>query len=1029
MSLSKEWKDRLRLFREELERQLFHPVGELRFDGFTTTERLRCEHAREHTRMPMPPGTVYGEKFGYAWFFTQLRIPAQAEGEKLVLRFDLGGEGLIYVNGAPFGTNRADRVVHPYHHYCDLILTESAQAGEEYEISFEGYAGDGQRKVLTGPVVDEEEFLTREPYSYKRPVVGRSWYGVWNEDAYQLYIDMDILVSLRDSLPPDSLRVMEIDNALKECVNMLRMEDGRACMQESFRAARTVLAPLLQCKNGSTAPRMYAFGHSHLDLAWLWTTEETVRKCGRSFSTQLHLMDLYPDYKFLQSQPYLYEQTKQNYPELYARIKDKVKAGQFIPEGGMWVEADSNMPSGESLIRQFLYGKRFFKEEFGVDNEFLWLPDVFGYSAAMPQIMRGCGIRYFSTQKLGWAYNDCDPFPYNYFQWQGLDGSQVLTFLDCGYGAYTDSRSVIKRYEDRTSKDNCDRMLYPYGYGDGGAGPTRDHIENLRRLRDLEGVPKCEMTTPNAFFHDLENGPYKPDHYVGELYFAAHRGVYTSQAEVKKGNRKCEFALRENDVWSALLGRRNTENQERWYKLLLFNQFHDVLPGSGIAEIYQQSRAEYDLVLRESGEFLHKLLARPQDNALTAFNSLSWAREALIQLPAWWEGARSAEGPLPVQKCGDTVYARVNIPSFASVVLTRDTAVLEDSQQSAGILSLPVIENEYLRAEFADDGSLARVYDKELKREWLEQPGNRMRMYRDIPRHFDAWDIDSTCFESPVELTQPAEFLSVCRGPLFESVTYRRRIGNSVLEQTVTLEQGARSLTFNTQIDWNETHKLLKTEFPFALHAEEMYNEIQYGYIKRPTHGSRRYDKDRFEVCNHKWSAIAEETRGAAVLNDCKYGIGGTGGTLSLSLLRASKAPDFHADIGRHAFTYAVYFWDGAFSSSGVVRQGYELNQPATVMPGEYPLSSLLCAEGNGIIVDTVKPAENGDGVVVRAYQSLNMAARGKFSFSLPAHSVTETDMLEQPKHPTDFDGQRWTSDFSPFEVKTFHISGVVHAD
>ncbi len=1022
MSLSKEWTDRLRLYREELERQLFQPVAELTFEGFTTNERLRCAQAGARPRVPMPEGTVYGKKFGYAWFFTTLSLPPQAAGKKLVLRFELGGEGLAFVNGAPFGTNRADRMTHDYHHCCDMVLTDCAEAGRTYEIAFESYAGDGPRTVLTGPVVDQEEFPTRKLYSYSRPVVGRSFCGIWEEDIYQLSLDMETLVGIRDSLDPDSLRVMEIDNALKRAVNALQMEDGRAAMEISCRKAREILAPMLSCTNGTTAPRMYAFGHSHLDLAWLWTREETVRKCGRTFSTQLHLMDMYPDYVFLQSQPYLYQQTKENYPELYEKIRQKVRAGQFVPEGGMWVEADTNMPCGESLIRQFLYGKRFFKEEFGVDCELLWLPDVFGYSGAMPQILRGCGIRYFATQKLSWAYNDCDPFPYNYFRWQGIDGTEVLSVLDRDYGAQTDAKTVIRRFRERTSKNNYDRILYPYGYGDGGAGPTRDHLESLRRLKDLEGVPKCEMTTPNAFFRDMESGPYQPDHYVGELYFAAHRGVYTSQADVKKGNRKCEFALREADVWSALTGRSDPKLQESLYKKLLFNQFHDVLPGSGIAEIYQHSREDYLEIMKGTQDYLRRLLGRPREDAVTVFNSLSWERTALVPLPEGWTGARTEACPLAVQSLDGKPHVRVKIGAFASVVLYRTEALTEDTRSVRE--ALPVLENACLRVEFAADGSLSRVYDKETGREWLAQPGNRMRMYQDIPRHFDAWDLDSTYLENPVELPEPAVFEEVHTGPLFSSVRCCRKIHNSLLKQTVILEQDSRCITFRTDIDWNETHKLLKVEFPFALHAEEMYNEIQYGYIKRPTHASRRYDRDRFEVCNHKWSAVAEDNRGAALLNDCKYGISGHGASLCLSLLRAAKAPDFQADIGRHSFQYGVYFWNGALSQSGVVRRGYEMNLEPLVIPGEYKMDSLLSCAGDGIIIDMVKPAENGDGLIVRAYQSMNMSLRGKFTLSLPASTVTETDMLENPIRRLNAENGSWTADFAPFEVKTFHIAG-----
>lgn len=1021
MSLSREWADRLHQFHEELQRQLFCPVGELSFHGFTTKERLRYETAQNHPCVPMPAGTIYGEKFGYAWFFTTLKIPAGLEGKRINLRFDLGGEGLVFVNGLPFGTNRADHIEHLHHHVCDLILTEQAVPGEIYEIAYEAYAGDGKREVRTGPIVDEQEFLTRPNFSYTLPQVGHTVYGIWNEDAYQLYLDMDVLMGLRNALPPDSMRVMEIDNALKKCVNALRMEEGREAMQESFLVAREILAPLLNCKNGSTAPTMYAFGHSHLDLAWLWTNEETVRKCGRSFSTQLHLMDLYPEYTFLQSQPYLYEQTKINYPELYSRIREKVRTGQFLPEGGMWVEADTNMPCGESLIRQFLYGKRFFREEFGVESELLWLPDVFGYSAVMPQIMKGCGIRYFATQKLAWSYNDCEPFPYSYFSWQGLDGSRVTAFLDRDYGAYTNSQYIIERYYARNSKDNCDTLLFPYGYGDGGAGPTRDHIENLRRMKDLEGVPKCIMSTPNDFFRNLEAEPYLPARYVGELYFSAHRGVYTSQAKVKRGNRKCEWALREADIWTALLGRRNDADQERWYKMLLLNQFHDILPGSGIAEIYQKARADYDQILKESSDYLHKLLCTSEADSITVFNSLSWERNALLPLPEGWTGASLNGIALPVQSCRNGLFVNVTLPAFGSCVLSRTQDIAVESVD-ASAQSFPVLENKYLHVEFAQDGSLARVYDKELDREWLCAPGNQMKMYRDIPRHFDAWDIDSTYLENPVELTEPAEFIAAETGPLFSRVVYRRRLHKSVLRQTVTLEASSRFISFETQIDWQESHKLLKVDFPFALHSEEMYNEIQYGYVKRPTHTSRRYDMDRFEVCNHRWSAIVEENRGAAVLNDCKYGISGSESTLSLSLLRASKAPDFHADIDQHTFTYAVCFWTGPFAESGIVQKGYELNRPPLVVSGAHSLPQQLSVCGDGVVIDTVKPAEDGNGIVIRAYQSMNMTARAVFHLTRTAVAVAEADMLESSNTRISFDGHSWSADFHPFEVKTFHV-------
>lgn len=1010
MSLTNEWKDRYKLFCAEIQRCMFKPMQEMSFEGFCTTEHLKYEDAKAQAKVRMPAGTVYGEKFGYAWFFTKICLPKECAGCKIVIKLELGGEGLVYVNGVPFGTNRCNRIKHEHHHYVDLVLTDRAVPLEEYEIAFEAYAGDGERVVFTGPIASEEEYQKR--YPYKLPVVGVSHFGIWRENIYQLFLDMEMAMDIRNAINEKSMRVMEIDNAIKKCLNVLAaIEDGEEALHKAVNDARLCLAPVLACKNGSTAPKMYAFGHSHLDIAWLWTLEETKRKCARSFSSQLHLMDMYPQYKFLQSQPYLYEQTKKYYPQVYEKIKQKVREGQFIPEGGMYVESDCNIPNGESLIRQFLYGKKFFKQELGKDSEFLWLPDVFGYSAAMPQILKGCNIKYFSTQKLVWAYNNSEQFPYNYFNWHGIDGSAITTILESSYGSYTDAGTIIKRYESRLSQDNCDSILFAYGYGDGGAGPTRDHIENLLRLENLEGVPKCIFTSPIDYFKDLENSAYAPDDYTGELYFAAHRGVYTSQADIKKGNRKCEIALREADVWNALLQKNANDKIENWYKLLLLNQFHDILPGSGIAEIYQQSRQDYAEILSGTEKFFINELGNEGD-CLTIFNSLSWQRTALIKLPQGWQGAGDENGSLKEQGG----YVSVTINPFSSKQIFKS-----DSHGGAVKNCGSILENNLIKAQFNDYGEIISISDKETGRQWLCSNANKLRLYRDIPRHFDAWDIDSMYCETEIELCEKAELLQGISGELYSEISFTRKISNSVISQKITLQHNSRELVFNTEIQWNEAHKLLKAEFPLAVQAQEMCNEIQFGYIKRPTHKTRQIDKDRFEVCNQKWTALTAESHTAALLNDCKYGISANGSALSLTLLRASKSPDFNADIGTHRFKYSLLLSNTNLAQSRVVQHGYELNCQPLAIKGGCKVKQMLDVTEN-IIIDTVKQAEDGSGIILRAYQPMNASQKAEIKLGFDVKAAYKTDMLENICEEVNITNGCIKTEFTAFQVQTFKL-------
>ncbi|SFQ38196.1 alpha-mannosidase [Caldicoprobacter faecalis] len=1022
MSLSPEWRHRILSWKNELTRHFYIPLGEVEWEGFTTKQQLTYREALKGNFSPMPQGTRWGAKWEYGWFRSTITLPDEAAGKRIVLKVDVGGESAIYVNGKNAGAKDNE------HH--EVTLTMNGVPGQQYEILVEAYAGHGPRVASVGPT-PPGRITVPEP-GPTQAVVGKSTYGIWEEEVYQLWLDVQTLFEVRENLDPNSLRVAEIDAGLKDFTLIVDFELPYEEMMKTIRAGRERLKPLLECVNGSTAPIMFAFGHSHIDVAWLWPLAETERKCARTFATQLALMEEYPEYKFLQSQPHLYMMVKQRYPELYERIKEAVKRGQFIPEGGMWVEADTNISGGESLIRQFIHGKRFFKEEFGIDSQLCWLPDVFGYSAALPQIMKGCGIKYFSTQKIFWgAYTGGEPFPYNTFIWEGIDGSEILVHLHNDYNSHTNPATLIQRWNERVQKDGISTRLLPFGHGDGGGGPTRDHLEYLRRCKDLEGVPRTKICHPLEFFHDLEKRGFPENRYVGELYFQAHRGTYTSQARTKRGNRKSEIALREAEIWGATARALKgyafpLQTVDQAWKTVLLNQFHDILPGSSIQRVYEEAEADYERVIstakKIAEEAASSLLERASEKAITVFNSLSWNRTAIVPLPKEFKGAVLADGqPLPVQQSDDGLLAEVEVPSCGWITLYPGNG---KAIESALKVTPHSMENEFLRIEFNDKGEIVSIFDKEADRELAAGPCNSFKMYKDVPSHWDAWDIDSMYSLTPVELNEPASFEVVSQGPLMAILRVKRKLHNSLMTQDIILRRNSRRVDFVTTIDWQESHKLLKVAFPVNIHTNEGVHEIQFGHLKRPNHKSRPFDADRFEVCNHKWTALMEENRGFAVLNDCKYGVNTLGNSINLTLLRAPLAPDMNADKGIQHFTYSFYAWNGSFAKSDVIREAYDLNCPVMVVNGAAEKSaSLFSLDAANIILETVKVPEDGSNdIILRLYESKRTATRCTLSVAFPIAGAEQTDMLENTEKELVVRDNNIELDFRPFEIKTVRL-------
>lgn len=1029
-----EWQARLRHWLETLKKDLYTPLGPIEVEGFITPDYLTPDEALKGDFAPMAPGDRWGRTWEYCWMRGSVTLPEAARGRRVALDLQTGGESTVFVDGRSFGTRRAEWVHVPHHYIVDNFLTDSGEPGRRYELLIEAYAGhffpqSPMGGCATGPVLPGD--YTDPLADTERATLGNITYGIWNEDAYQLFMDMQTLVLLGDQLDPESLRADKLAEALEQASLVIDFEQPAEARIESYRAAREVLKPALAATNGSTAPIFYAIGNAHLDLAWLWPMVETERKTSRTFAQQLRLLEEYPDYKYLQSQPAAYEMCREHYPELFERIVAASKNGQWIPEGAMWVEPDTNMTSGESLVRQVLHGKRYFKDVFGVDSVVLWLPDTFGYSAALPQILKSAGVKYLVTQKIFWSYNEGDQFPYHYFTWQGADGTKIDSFLPTSYTYRTDPKELCETWKKRVQKRGLDAFLLPFGYGDGGGGPTRDHVEFLMREKDLEGMPRVKIEGPVKFFEDMEAQGGPKHTYVGELYFSAHRGVFTSQAAIKKGNRKSELALREAEMWGAMAALQGREyplsRMDAAWKKLLLNQFHDILPGSSIARVYEDARRDHRWIIAEAEAVRDEALAAlAQGEGATVFNSLSFPRTGLVKLPdAFADGAITSEGEeIPTQKTADGVLALVTAPACGAVALKpAEVSAMPEKAHARLTDGGAEIENALVRAVLNARGEVVSFVDKETGREFAAGPMNRLLMYKDVPRLFDAWDIDSNYILQPVDIDEPVKLEIVEAEGLRAVIRLSRKVLSSTLEQDIVLEAQSRRIDFVTHVDWHELHRLMKVEFPVAVQATEAINEIQFGYMNRPTHRSRLYDSDRFEVCNQRYSALCDGSHGAAVLNDCKYGISQNGSALQLTLLRAAACPEMRADNGEHTFTYAFTAWEGSFMDSPVVQEAYALNVPMVVRPGSAQPFSAFAVDAPNVFIDTVKPAEDGSGdIVLRLYEAKRADTHCALSVNVPAGKVWACDLMENKLEELPVQHGCVPLSFHTFEVKTLRI-------
>lgn len=1033
--MKSEWRDRLSYTIDALKRDFYHALGNIDFDGYVTNKEYKFNEALSHPRKPMPEGTVWGKPFEHAWLFASIIMPDEAGGKRIVLNLDAGCESTIFVNGKVFGTRRSNWVDMPHHFIVDQTISYKAKPGESFEIVIEAYAGhhmtDGHptNAFATGPVFPEFKPINENELIAN---IGKNTFGIWNEDAYQLYLDIVMLKEIAQNLDDNNFRREKIEKALQKLLVDMDMEQPYDIRTKIYRQYRDFLAPYMNAQNGSSSPLVYAIGNSHLDVAWLWTLSQTRRKTARTFSQQIRHMKEYPEYKYLQSQAVLYDMCNSFYPELFHEIKEMINKGQWYADGAMWVEPDTNMSSGEALIRQFIYGKRYFKENFDVDSRLCWLPDTFGYTGALPQILKGCDIDYLTTQKIFWTYNEADRFPYHAFTWQGIDGSKVLCYLHLDYASKTNANELIHRWNSRVEKDGTGLFMLPFGYGDGGGGATRDDIENVRREANIEGAPRMIYAHPVKLFEDLKEYDVYNRKYVGELYFQCHRGTYTTQAKIKRGNRKSEIAMQTLETWSALsayLGKSNypyTEIERLWKNVLL-NQFHDILPGSSIREVNQEAEKLYCRTLHDAKKLQSKALSTfTSADGISIFNNLCFARCELVELDnSFINGAiDSFNNDIYCETINGKVYALVNVPAMGNISLKPKLVTKATKKvfinQNAETISL---ENEFINATFSDSGELIDLIYKLSGDRFINNVGNKFHIYRDIPRKFDAWDIDSMTELCEVPLSENAKLSVEYDGMDVCILKLEKDILSSNISQRIILRSGESRLDFETIVDWHELHKLLKVSFASTVQCDEAINQVQFGYIKRPTHRSRPYDADRFEVCNHYYTALCDEGRGAAILNDCKYGVSMLDDTISLTLLRAGAHPEMRTDQGIHTFTYSYYVWEGNFASSDVVKESYRLNVPMSIVKGSLEPNNYLSVDKDNIIVESMKLAEDGSGdIIMRVYESKRAKTNVHIKLNIPFSNVYKCNMLEVIQDDLLTKNNTISTTLNPFEILTIRV-------
>ncbi len=1021
-----------RLLEEVIRPSVYSDRRPLEVAVFQCSDPISYDEAIGREYKPVDLGFCWGPVWSTAWFRLRGRVPVEF-GEEFRLLFDTRTEALCWWDGAPYQGVEL--------HRQDVKLPSVVRAGDTIEVFIEAACNH-----MLGVGREYGDFARMgELSSTQSGTLTLAHVARHHPARAALLVEFELLLDLARDLPPDSPRARHVNEALRDAVASLRFDR----IDETLPAVRARIAEALTTPNAGDATDAYCIGNAHIDLAWLWPIRETKRKASRTFSTVLRYMERHPEYCFLQSQAQLYEWVREKYPALFEQIRERVREGRWEAGGSTWVEPDCNIPSGESLVRQLLLGARYFQEHFGVRQSYLWQPDVFGYSAALPQILKLAELDVFFSQKISW--NQYNKFPHHSFRWAGIDGTEVVSHFFpadtyIGTNLPTELRHGQKNYQQSA---RAPLWLQAYGWGDGGGGPTEAMIERVALQRDCAGVPRARHGRADQFARKLLEHADALPRWVGELYLELHRGTYTTHALVKKRNRLGERALQDLEIVQSLSivngGTRADEQRketDRLWKLLLLNQFHDILPGSSIGWVYKDAHEDYGQVLGGARKMLEETLGAGAPDAggeLIVLNTSGRARGETITLPSGVNPRAlrvSDSESIPTQEVTTLTGGRERIaflpalPPLATIVVrAADEQPGEASTLAVGDLW---IENEHLRAELDPSGRVVSLFDKRTGREAIQpgRPANQFVLYEDYPSNHDAWDVDLGYRDKPESVDSPAEHRIVERGPVRAAIEFARDLGRgSRLVQHVRLCGAGRFIEFVTRVTWKESHRFLRVLHPVDVHGDHATYEIQFGHLRRPNHFNTSWDYGRFEVPAQRWMDYSETDFGVTMINDCKYGHSCLGDVMGLSLLRSTKSPDPDADMGEHEFRYAL-MPHAAFDPSEAIAAAESFNQPPVVVPAAGKRSweaSVPFAElpsQSGVVIDTIKPAEDGDGLILRIYESRG----GRTSFTMKLHpsivSIEQVNLLERQARSVAFDARSHSLELSlrAFEIRTLRL-------
>ena len=981
---------------------------------------------------PFAPGTQWGGYNITRWFRAKATVPESMAGEPVVLLANPGADALAYVNGVPAGG--LDR------NHSEILLLQKAEGGETFDIVLEAH---------TTPNMYDDSPMCQFGASQS--------IAVRNDQAWSFYWDIAVAHAAVKALPQNTQTSQQlqdlVDWGIKQ-VELNDVDDVEAYTENLQDAQEKFRQKLKKFEHSWGMGNITYVGHSHIDTAWLWQIRETKRKCSRTFSTVLSHMEQYPEFIFSQGQPQLYEYVKDNYPTIWKSIKQRVKEGRWEVTGGGWVEQDSNVSGAEALVRQYLYGNRFFRREFGKHTELVWLPDAFGFPVTMPQIWKKAQMKAFGTTKINWSqYNQ---HPYSMFRWRGLDGSEIFSYMPPGsYNANPHPASILSDWDSFKQKDMCDDLPVTFGHGDGGGGPTRQQIENVTRMKDLAGFPKCSIGTleetvakmmKNVDWDDLPV-------YNDELYLELHRACQTTQARTKRNNRKGELLFRDTEFLSGVAMLDGfAYPQDAIYDLwkpFLCNQFHDILPGSSIREVYADADEDYAHILGN--------LTKLRETALKAnaakVNTAGEGTPVVVTNTLGWDRDDVASAPLPNGKddvsvlnpAGDPVPSQVvtnvdgskellfeakSVPSMGHAVYRMVDGTVSKTKSTIKV-ARQRLENDFFVVHLTRNGAVRQIVDKRSNRNVVPKGSvaNDLQLFEDRPHAHDAWDVDYNIDENRWSMDDVVSITVMERGPVRGVVRVVKKTDKSTLTQDITVWSTVPRVDFVTSVEWNEKYRLLKAAFPVDVLSRTATYEIQYGAIERPTHHSNERDRAKFEVPGHRWIDLSEGDYGVSLLNDCKYGFDTYQNTMRISLLRSAVRPDPKADEGHHDFTYSVYPHAGTWREAQTVHRAYELNAPLlarveTAHEGDLDaVQGLVCADNPRVVIDCIKKAEDSDDLIVRLYEAYGTRGEVKLTFGRTPVRVAECDLMEENEMSLSVDDSAVSFEVKPWEIRTFKVT------